>query len=380
MNSMKRIALALLSIVAALSLVTNAKALTCYGLTDTKHLLIFDSATPGTVTDQTIMGLGAFDLVGVAMRTTTQTVGAANPGVGSLWALGNDGTNFKLFIISPNTTPITATATAISGNLTSMAPAIGGVGIGGWGFAFNPALDRFQAVGVFYNYQLDPNLLTSTRGPNVFTVDPVNGVNMNPAFSGAAFTTASFGGTSTFYIADTGVHRLAHSANITAGGTITSDGALNYNAALNGGQSNGLAIDQGLALFAPSTKNLYSLNLSTGVATSPVAIAGNPTLRSLVIQPASFPPVLSVTVKISGKKKITTTKTSLKIKGTAACEAGITLVQYKIGKGKFKNANGTTSWSFKAKFKPGLNKITVVATGGNAVQSSPATIKVKVTP
>jgi hypothetical protein len=100
--------------------------------------------------------------------------------------------------------------------------------------------------------------------------------------------------------------------------------------------------------------------------------------RSPPIQPTSFPTPVSVTVKVSGKKKITTTASSLKIKGNAASKAGITLVQYKIGKGKLKKARGTTKWSFQAKLKPGTNKITVIATGGNDIQSTPAKVKVKV--
>jgi len=371
MNAMKRIALTLLSILTALSLVTNAKAVTCYALTSTNTLLKFDSATPGTVPAPyplAISNLGGFTLVGMDFRTTVQTVGAANPGVGSLWAIGRLGANFHLFVIDP----ATAVATPIGGNLS---PINNGAGDSGWGFGFDPSSDRIRFIGFQSNYLIDPNTATFVQQSNIVAAG-----NNNPAINGAAYTTASFGGTSQVYSLDNGLHVLLTSANLSNGVLSQVGAGLGFTNTI----GNGLDIYQGLALWAGTpggTATLFSINLATGVASSLGNIMGNPAgIYGLAIQPTSFPPVLSVTVKISGKKKITTTKTSLKIKGTASCGAGITLVQYKIGKGKFKNAKGTTSWNFKAKLKPGVNKITVVATGGNAVQSSPATIKVKVIP
>ncbi len=99
---MKAIARTFLSLAAALLFVSSARAVTCYALTDANHFLTFDSATPGTVADTTLINLGGYNLVGMAMRITTQTTSAANPGVGSIWALGANGTNFKLFIVSPS--------------------------------------------------------------------------------------------------------------------------------------------------------------------------------------------------------------------------------------------------------------------------------------
>jgi len=358
-----------LSLLTALSLITNAKAITCYALKDNNHFLTFDSATPGTATDTTITGLPAgYNLVGMDFRTTTQTTGAANPGVGSLWAIGTNGTNFRLFVLNTST----GAASAIGGNLAGVTD--GGAGDNGWGFGFDPAQDRIRFIGFIRNYSINPNTLIAQTDPA-----PSVGGNAFINLNGAAYTTASFGGTSQEYSVDDNNHTLITSANLSASGVLTPVGA---GLGFTNVTPNGLDIYQGLALWAGQpggTSSLFSVNLSTGVATMIGNIMGNPLVRALAIAPASFPPVLSVTVKISGKKKITTTATSLKIKGTASSGAGITLVQYKIGKGKFKNAKGTTSWNFKAKLKPGVNKITVVATGGNDVKSSPATVKVTVT-
>ena len=108
---MKAIARTFLSLAAALLFVSSARAVTCYALTDADHVLTFDSSSPGTAVDKGLVGnLNGYDLVGMAMRITTQTTGAANSGVGSLWALGSNGSNFKLFVITPSSPP---TATAV---------------------------------------------------------------------------------------------------------------------------------------------------------------------------------------------------------------------------------------------------------------------------
>ena len=72
-----------------------------------------------------------------------------------------------------------------------------------------------------------------------------------------------------------------------------------------------------------------------------------------------------MTVSIHGSKRIQTSKKSITIKGTASNAAGVKLVQFKAGKG-----------AFKARLKPGANKIQVQAVGGNDVTSAVAQVKV----
>jgi len=75
------------------------------------------------------------------------------------------------------------------------------------------------------------------------------------------------------------------------------------------------------------------------------------------------PPLLSV-----NKVPKTTKKSSLKISGTSSDDGGVADVKYRVGKGAYTRATGTTSWSFKARLKPGNNKIQLYATdtAGNA--------------
>jgi hypothetical protein len=353
----------------ALSFVTNASALTCYLLTQDNKLVTVNSANPGAAgAAVAITNIAAgFELIGIDIRTTTQTINPANPGVGSLWALATDATdtNYQLYVINP----ATHAATPIGGVFTGLTS--GGFK-NGWFFGFDPGTDRIRIIASKNNYELNPN-----NPPSIVKQGDLTAFNFN--LSGSAFTTASFGAASSIYFVAQEPNDTIHtSANIASGVTqVVGDTGLNFSVADGGA----LDISAGTTLLATAiggTANLYNINRATGAATLIGAIGGNPTVRALAILPTSFPPTLSVTVKISGKKKITTTKTSLKIKGTASCGAGITLVQYKVGKGKFKTAKGTTNWNFKAKLKPGTNKIKVKATGGNDVVSSPAKVTVKV--
>jgi len=350
--------------VATILLTSEAKAITCYALTDNNHLLAFDSSTPGTATNTAITGVAGYSLVGIDFRTTTQTTGAANPGVGSLWAIGTDGTNFRLFVINPST----AVASAIGGNLAGVTD--GGAGNEGWGFGFDPSKDQIRFIGFHRNYSINPNTLIAQADPG-----PIVDGNIDHNLNGAAYTTASFGGTSQFYAVDDNDHELLTSANLSASGVLTPVGLLGFANTT----PNGLDIYEGFTLWAGQpggTSSLFNVNRSTGAATKIGDFTGNPLIRGLAILPASFPPQLTVTAKIKGPKKVTTDKTSLLIKGTASSQAGITLVQYKIGKGKFKKAKGTTNWKFTAKLKPGVNKIQVQAIGGNSISSSIAKITV----
>jgi Galactose oxidase, central domain/Kelch motif len=87
------------------------------------------------------------------------------------------------------------------------------------------------------------------------------------------------------------------------------------------------------------------------------------------------PPTVAPTVKINGKKKITTIKPTLVIKGSTT--GVVTEVTCRVdSKGDFKRAKGSaTVWKFTARLKPGKNKITVIATGPGGV-SAPAKVTV----
>jgi len=81
------------------------------------------------------------------------------------------------------------------------------------------------------------------------------------------------------------------------------------------------------------------------------------------------------TVRISGKKKITTTKAKLAIKGTAAdIDDNLAKVEVQVGKAKYKMAKGTTTWKFTAHLKPGKNKILARAVDTTGLTSASAKI------
>lgn len=80
---------------------------------------------------------------------------------------------------------------------------------------------------------------------------------------------------------------------------------------------------------------------------------------------------------VKGKVPKSVTKGKLSLKGTAADPNGIATVRFRVGKGPFKTAVGTTAWKLSAKLKPGKNTIEIVMvdTFGNV---SPAKrVKVK---
>jgi Bacterial Ig domain len=83
-------------------------------------------------------------------------------------------------------------------------------------------------------------------------------------------------------------------------------------------------------------------------------------------------PILTVakTPKSTNKAKVT-------IKGTASDQGGIARVQYRVGKGSFKNATGTTNWQIKAALKKGKNTITIIATDAAGNASLSKVIKIK---
>jgi hypothetical protein len=85
------------------------------------------------------------------------------------------------------------------------------------------------------------------------------------------------------------------------------------------------------------------------------------------------PPSLAV----KGKKKITTTAGTVRLRGTAEDAGGLARVEFRIGtKGKFRPAKNTTAWSARIGLKPGRNVVTLraVDTAGNASATQKVTI------
>jgi len=349
------------AVVTALALITPfARAVPVYLLTQNNSLVTMDSANPGGASAAVaVTGLGSFDLVGIDVRTTTQTNSPANPGVGSLWALGVDGANTRLFVINPTTavaTPVGPVLAGIDGS---------GSGDNGWFFGHNPGTDRFRLMNFVNNYELNPNTLTFVQQS-----DLINFPNPN----GSAFETASFGQNPRLFLIEQAPNDSLHSAtNISSGNySVVGDTGLSFSI------GSGLDIAGGTTLFAATVgvANLYSLNRSTGAATLIGAINGNPSIRAITIAPASFPPKLAVTIRAKGPKVINTSAALVTIKGKAKSAAGIKRVDFRVGKSKAKKAKGKTRWTAKVPVSPGVNKVTIRATGGNDVISKPARVTI----
>lgn len=85
------------------------------------------------------------------------------------------------------------------------------------------------------------------------------------------------------------------------------------------------------------------------------------------------------TITVKGKKKITTSKARIVVRGTAAGSAGITRVEFKAGKGKFKSAklSGGTNWTAKVRIK-GSGRVVAKfrAVDNNNIKSGTARVKI----
>jgi sugar lactone lactonase YvrE len=82
--------------------------------------------------------------------------------------------------------------------------------------------------------------------------------------------------------------------------------------------------------------------------------------------------------QVKGKVPKSPKRGKLDLKGTAADRSGVAEVRYRVGKGAFKAAKGTTSWKLSAKLKPGKNVIEIVTEDAAGNVSAPLLVKVKV--
>ncbi len=351
---MKRLILPLIAALAGIVSLPSAQALTAYAITQGNRLLTFDTATPGTLTGNvSISGIdAAYSVVGIALRTTKQTGGSGS--VGTLWGIAYNmiapaGQEFFLCTIIPSTGVATKAGGFLAMDDTANAD--------GFGFGFDPAADRFRFISVQTNYSINPNTQTATQQTSFAGF---------PAQGGAAFTSSPYtGGTSPFYniSVDVTPRELKTSTDISKG-TLTTVGPVSGLGSFF--RPFGLTFG-GSTLYLAVNDNLYTVNSSTGTPTLVAPIEGAPTVRGLAIIPASLPPKLAISVKISGPKSGTTTAASKLIKGTVTSNGGVSKVEYRLGtKGKFKKASGTSKWKFTAKLKPGQNQIFVRATTGTS--------------
>lgn len=107
-------------------------------------------------------------------------------------------------------------------------------------------------------------------------------------------------------------------------------------------------------------------------ATNQLWLADRPNNRVLRFPTTEVPP----TVTVTGRKNITSKGARVTLKGTADDDTGIARVSYQIGKGQFRRAKGTTSWTATFNVPRGLSRITIQSVDLNGKASAPVIVRV----
>lgn len=254
-----------------------ASAYPVYGLTSTNSLVTFDSATPGIVTSNvSVSGLSTGEVFnGIDFR----------PADGTLYGLSS---NSRLYTINPLSGVATAVGSAgqfsLSGN--------------SFGFDFNPTVDRIRVTSNSdQNLRLNPTngALAATDGTLAYAAGDVN-AGANPNIVGSAYTN-SFNGatTTTLYNIDSLLDVLV-TQNPPNNGTLNTVGSLGFNTGDNVGFD---ILSLGNAAFASLTapgglSSFFSVNLSTGAATSIGAIGNGLTIIDIAVQQVPEPETLAL--------------------------------------------------------------------------------------
>jgi len=252
-----------LSLVCGLALSTkSARAESVIGLTTTNSLVTFDSASPGTISAPvSITGIGTETILDIDRR----------PANGLLYGLGSAG---NLYVIAANgaaTLNASLTGVTLDPNATR------------FGIDFNPTVDRLRIVS---NTGQDLRL---TPGTGVTTIDsPLNGAATG-AVSVAYTNNSAFATTTTlFYIGPSTPTSLFNTTNPN-GGVLDLVGLLGPSSSQNVGfDISGLTgtAYASLTALTGSGSSLYSINLTTGAATSVGVIGtGTTTLRGIALTP-----------------------------------------------------------------------------------------------
>jgi probable HAF family extracellular repeat protein len=135
---------------------------------------------------------------------------------------------------------------------------------------------------------------------------------------------------------------------------------------------NGVMTD--LNTLIPANSGFMNLEYANAIDNSG-RIAGYGTttdshIHAFLLTPIPVPPAAAPTLAVSGKKKLSTTRVKIVVRGVTSGE--VTNVTYKLGK-RTRTATGASAWKFTARLNPGRNVLTIVAhgPGGN---SAPAKV------
>lgn len=253
-----------------------------FALASNNNLLTFDSNLPGTIrTAVAITGVAAGQtLVGMDFR----------PATGELYALGYNATNgeSQLYVINKTTAVATVVGTAPIQLSLGSGSAVG--------FDFNPTVDRIRVVAANNaNYRLHPvtGAIAATDGNLAFAAGDLN-AGKNPAVGTGAYTNSFHTSTSTtLYTIDDSLAVLL-TQNPPNNGTLNTVGGLGINLNLLDLSTDldiyyDFAAKANLAFLAANTgalafDGLYSLNLTSGVATLTGMIGSGISIRDIAIE------------------------------------------------------------------------------------------------
>lgn len=269
--------------------VQNINAIPMVALTSGGGALVrFSSTSPGTTVTVAVSGVAAGEiLVGIDFR----------PQTGQLYGLGvNEAADTAtLYLIDPQVgtaTPVGATG-GIALTNDGVTPVDLPLPTAGWGFDFNPTVDRIRVVtNTGLNFRINPNNgVPVDANAGIAGAQPdgaINGLTLgSTGLTGVAYTNnfgqSLTGGVTTLYAIDStanGLHILnpPNNGTVTPVVPITSGVAqLNFDAVsgfdissdvrvvTNNAVASGLAF---AALTVSGQTNLYSIDLATGAATN----------------------------------------------------------------------------------------------------------------
>ncbi len=208
-----------------------------------------------------------------------------------------------------------------------------------------------------------PNFPSIDGAPAGLVLGQTTYISGTPATSATGLTgpTGVFVSGANLWVADSANNRILRYADTA---TLTKGAA----ASTVVGQANFLTGSAGL-----SAKNLslYTGNQIWVDATSSLWVAdtlNNRVLRFL----ADAPP----TIRVTSSRRVTTTKSKITIRGTAADDIGVRRVSYELGDGPFNRCVGTTNWTATFSIPVGRTRITIQSVDTNEKASAKAFVVV----
>ena len=261
----------------ALGMVSQAQALTVYGLTTANSLVRFNSNSPGVIdANVAISGLTAgTSLLGIDFR----------PATGELFALSSDSRLYTINVVTGAATTVGAAGQFVL-NGTS------------FGFDFNPTVDRIRAVSNNdQNLRLNPNngALAATDGTLAYAAGDPNAA-ANPNVVGSAYTNSFAGATTTTLYGIDSVLDILVIQNPPNAGTLNTVGALGFNTSDIVGFDIFFFGSQAFASFTTpgGFSSFYSLNLGTGAASLIGSIGSGLVISDIAIVQVPEPETLGL--------------------------------------------------------------------------------------